>query len=71
MYLLVAETFGHGTMCVKRCFRYIWMHLGSLPAGQVDGGIENFGFHAFSSLNVSVHYFRTVVQTCLSKSDPI
>lgn len=71
MYLLVAETFGCGTMCVKRCFHYIWMHLDSLPAGQVAGGVENFGFHAFSSLNVSLDCFRTVVLTCLSKSDPM
>lgn len=70
MYLSVAETLGHGTICVES-FHYIWMHLGSLPAGQVDGGIENFGFRAFSSLYVSVHYFRRVVLTCLSKSDPM
>lgn len=42
--------------CVKRCYRCIWMRLGSLPACQVDGRIENLRFYAFGSLDVSVHF---------------
>lgn len=66
---LVAETFGHGTICncVKRFFYYIQMHLGSLPACQVDGGIENSGLYAFSNLDVSVRFISRQSGTNLPK----
>lgn len=56
--------------CVKRFFPYIQMHLGNLPACQVNGGIENVGFYAFGSLDVSVRFISRqccrVLSSCLS-----